>query len=191
MSDKDKISNVEAEVTMPFGFTDAVKAIREALGLVGDMLSMVGNVSIAYQQHKGKKAADHLDTLAFRPDGSFRHLERIAEGNGQPEDFKAIAEKMDETGGQIEKALDRLNAHRAFVRRRFGAQIANKIDGMIYAGRGKQSIRVDLVTLAGMDHQHYSAEEIAAEARVIMSNIGQLNNDLAEVHDILAAIVKT
>lgn len=188
MSDKIKEPAAKADVTMPLGFTDAIKAIREALGLVGDVTKKVGAVSEAVQRQKGKKAAGELDTLAFRAGGSRRHLEKIATGNGQPEDFELIAKMMEATGAEIEGALDRLSATRTFIRERFGARVANKIDGMIYAGGGKQSIRGDLELLARMDHNAYSTSDVAAEAQGLLSRIQKLNDQLAEVHDILVGL---
>ncbi|MFK8034174.1 MAG: hypothetical protein AB8B94_08520 [Hyphomicrobiales bacterium] len=179
------------EVITPLTFTDWVKASREALALLRDIGSMVGSVSGAYQQHQGRKAADQIDMIAFGEDGSRKHLERIASGNANSEDFQAIVQKMDETGEQVEQALDKINKSRDFVRKRFGAQLANTIDRLIYAGQGKQSIRMDLTMLANMDLTFYSADQIAAEAQNIMSNIQALNDELAEVHDILAGIDNT
>jgi prefoldin subunit 5 len=148
-------------------------------------------VSGAYQKHKGRKTADQIDMLAFGEDGSRRHLERIAAGNGNSEDFEAIVQKMGETGEKIEKALAKLKKSREFVRKNYGAQLANTIDRLIYAGRGKQSIRMELTMLASMDLTFYSADQIAAEAQAIMSNIQMLNDELAEVHDVLAGIDNT
>lgn len=188
MNEKNKEPTVKADVAMPLGFTDAVKAVREALGLLGDVTAKVKTVSEAHQRRRGKKAASDLDTLAFRSDGSRKHLENIASGKAKAEDFERIAKTMERTGGQVEEALDRLRDTRAFIRKRFGARVANKIDDMIYAGGGKQSIRRDLELLARMDHETYSVEEIALEAQGILSRIELLNEQLAEVHDLLAGV---
>ena len=179
MADND--SNTPAPRAMTF--TDVIVATRQTLELISDAASKTVAVAEAVQRHKGKKAAKSLDTLVFGGDGSRVHLERIAGGQGLPEDFDAIATKMDETGRVVEQAIDRLQQYRAFVRQRHGMALANKISDLVYAGGGKASIRLDLEHLVFLNDNFYSPEHIAAEAQRILGNIAALNAGLEQVHD--------
>lgn len=177
-------------VAMPATFTDAIQALRQFIGLVKDVTGMVGTASEALQRKKGKKAARQMDVLTFPGDGSRRNLERIAAGDGLPEDFEAIEAAMAETGEAVESSFKKLKASRNFIRERFGLQVANKINDLIYSGRGKESIRLDLSLLARMEHEHYTKEDVASEANRILENIHALNAGLAELHDLLMGLEK-
>lgn len=176
-------NNSNSPAPRPMTFTDVVTATRQTLELISDAANKVGTVVEAIQRHKGKKAAKSLDALAFGGDGSRRHLERIAAGQGKAEDFDAIAVKMDETGIVVEEAIDRLQQYRAFVRQRYGMALANKISDLVYAGGGKASIRLDLEHLVYLYDNFYAPEAIADEAQRILGNIAALNAGLEQVHD--------
>jgi hypothetical protein len=175
-------------VTTPLTLTDVVVAIRQVLDLLGDAGGKALVVAEVMKQRKGKKAAKHLDTLVFGGDGSRRHLERIAAGEGDALAFAAIQRKMDETGENVERALDGLKELRNFIRERYGMAVANRIGNLVYAGGGKTSIRMDLQGLAWMHDSFYSSEEVAGEARRILANIEALNAGLTELHDLLLKI---
>ncbi|RVI63892.1 hypothetical protein CN187_23765 [Sinorhizobium meliloti] len=173
----------KTEITLPLSFTDAAKALREVIGLLSEVGRAVGAISNAVEGRKGKQAAESLDVLAFKSDGTRRHLEKIAAGEGRFEDFDAIREKMEETAADVEASIDRLNALRAFLRERHGMGLANRVSDLVYAGGGKASIRMDLRHLAFMQHDHYSSKEVALEARRILYNINALNESLVSLHD--------
>lgn len=105
-------------------------------------MSFVGD---ACSSRKGGKVAGSLDRIAFKSNKSRKHLERIAEGKGTFDDFQMIGRIMDETGGEVEASIQRLQDNREYVRKKFGIAVANRISDLVYAGGGKASIRMDLI----------------------------------------------
>lgn len=174
----------------PFTLTDVVNSIRLVVSLGKDVKGVVDATSEAMQRGKGRKAAANLDVLAFKNDGSRKHLERIAEGRGTIADFEAIATKMNQTGEVVENAIASLRASRRFLRERYGMQVANKVDSLIYAGGGKASIRLDLELLARMEDSSFTPDAVANEARRILANIQSMNAGLEELHDLLIELDK-
>lgn len=177
-------------VTVPMSITDVLTALEKLMGILERTVGYVRATDNAIQRHKGCKVADALDVLAFKSDGSRKHLEAIAAGNGKLKDFEGIATRMNQTGEDVEEALELLEKSRKFIRRRYGMELANRLDGMMYAGGGKASIRLDLYRLARMEDQFYSLEDVANEARLILQNIDTLNKGLEQAHDILVELRK-
>jgi hypothetical protein len=175
--------STKGTIAFPMTLTDVVKAVREILALTNDVVGKVRDVSEATQRSKGKRAAGAIDVLSFSSDGSRRHLERIAAGQGEAEDFLAIAEKMAMTGFAVERAMGRLTAYRTFIREKFGLALANEIENLIYSEGGKASIRIDLEALSVMNDPFYSREDVAREAERILANIKKLNKDIEAIHD--------
>jgi hypothetical protein len=186
MGDQEK----DVIIVTPLSITDIVKAIREILGLVQDATRMVTAAGGAIQKYKGQDIAGAIDDLAFKSDGSRKHLERIAEGKANIRDFEGIATLMNQTGGRVEAAIHYLQSNRKFIRQRHGMAIANQIDEIIYAGGGKTSIRLDLEMLARMENNFYSPDDVATKARRILANINTLNEKLEKAHDILIELEK-
>lgn len=166
-----------------FTIIDLRNWVQAARDTVVNVADGIGVIRDTYSSYKGHKVAGSLDTIAFKSNKSRRHLERIAEGKGSFDDFQMIGRIMDETGGQVETALDRLHDHRDYVRKKFGMAVANRIDDLVYAGGGKASIRFDLIRLSGMDHEMYTSDEVVAEAKLILANIEKLNTALVALHD--------
>lgn len=176
---------ITVSVTVPMSITDVLTALEKLMGILERTVGYVRATDNAIQRHKGRKVADALDVLAFKSDGSRKHLEAIAAGNGMLKDFEGIATRMNQTGEDVEEALELLEKSRKFIRRRYGMELANRLDGMMYAGGGKASIRLDLYRLARMEDEFYSPEDVANEARLILKNISALNKGLEQAHDIL------
>lgn len=186
MSEKDE--NKTTVVALPATLTDFATALEKIMDVIAKAAGGVEVVSEAIQRSKGKKAAGALDAIAFKSDGSRRHLENIAAGKGQLADIEAIATVMNRTGGSVEDAIDLLDNNRKFIRERFGMDVANRIGELIYAGGGKASIRWDLQALVGMDDAFYAPEAVAEEAERILRNIHKMNAALVELHDILVQL---
>lgn len=142
-----------------FTIIDLRNWVQAARDTVVNVADGIGVIRDTYSSYKGHKVAGSLD------------------------DFQMIGRIMDETGGQVETALDRLHDHRDYVRKKFGMAVANRIDDLVYAGGGKASIRFDLIRLSGMDHEMYTSDEVVAEAKLILANIEKLNTALVALHD--------
>ncbi|MCD7111833.1 hypothetical protein LRX75_22660 [Rhizobium sp. DKSPLA3] len=177
-------------VAMPLSVTDILTAVEKVMGILEKTVGYVGATNNAIQRYKGRKVADAVDTLAFKSDGSRKHLEAIAAGKGDLSDFEGIATRMDQTGEDVEEALELIEKSRRFIRQRFGLAEANRLNGLIYSGGGKASIRLDLYMLARMEDPHFSADEVAADAQRILDNIQSLNAGLEQAHDMLIELKK-
>lgn len=172
-------------------FTDLVKALREALGLVGDVQKKVTSTSQAYQRFKGKKAAKNLGALSFPPDESRLYLARIAEGEGSPADFLRIKELLSETGDQIEQSIAKLDGYTDMVREQYGLAASHKLADIIRGDGGKTSIRFDLELLAAQgDEPFFDQNAVADEAARILESIDRLNQNLTEMHDMVLGHTK-
>ncbi len=170
-------------------FTDLVKALREALGLAGDVQKIVASTSQAYQRFKDRKAARQLGALSFPPDETRQYLGRIANGEGTPEDFEAIRRRLSETGGEIESCIAGLDKYSDVIREKFGLEVAHKWTDLIHGYDGKASIRFALEMFAEQgDESFYDAAAVAKEAGWILESIDSLNHRLVEMHDMVLGL---
>jgi hypothetical protein len=169
---------------MAGGLTDAVKAIRELLGLAGDLRKGGEWVIDIYQGRQSKAAARNLETLRFSKAGSKAHLEKIIAGTDTPADIEAIGAQMAVSAEEVEEAISRLHKYRDVIREKYGMEAVEALESLLYGPSGKRMIRGTLNELveegrrASPDRQH-----IANMARQASDLIEMLNVGLRKLHD--------
>lgn len=183
------------KVVLPGTFTDAVKGLRELVGLLRDLGALVNDgasfVAGAHAQRQVHVAARNLDALSFSPDGTRRFLERLVAGEGCPEDIAGIEAKLEATAAAVVESAQELRRYRELVRTRCGGYAALKLDEIVSGRAGKDGLRQKLRSLveAGKGHTHIPPE-IHGIAREILREILILNQKIAELHDVVLATMK-
>lgn len=176
----------KTDVTMPYSFTDMVKALHELIGLVQDMGTLVGDGIKLYDRHRAKAAAKNLSVLEFTPHGSRKYLERIAAGEGTQADFDGVAKQMTDTAEGVEDNIHKLEAYRDRFRVKNGMAAAQKLNDIVYGPAGKRALRETLVRIADMGRRpDPPLEEMKAAAVEALAMIKKLNKDLAKLHDLV------
>lgn len=175
------------DVVLPGTATDLVKAVREILGLAKDLREFAGWGIEALDKGRRRRAAKSVDGLTFGPDLTRRPLERIATGQGTPEDYESIAVRLSESAGSVEDSVDRLEKYRDKLREEYGLAAANKLTQTIRGEGGKMSLRFALELLVHDSHDDRSTpESLQDQAQWILRNIDLLNTNLVELHDLIA-----
>jgi hypothetical protein len=181
-----KTGGSEITAPIPGSLTDAVKAIRELLGLVGDLAKGGGWVVDIYQGRQRRVAARNLETLRFTKSGTRPHLEHIIAGTHTPEDIEAIARQMAESAGEVETSIRHLSQFKDKVRERYGMRAVELLEKLIYGPSGKMIIRhslLDLVAAAG--NPKTPKKVIRDRAAQVLRWIESLNSDLCQLHDLI------
>ncbi|MCC7252373.1 hypothetical protein [Hyphomicrobium sp.] len=174
----------KTEVALPYSFTDMAKAVNEAADLAERAAKWIGSGLDLYNTRKSKKAAQNLSELAFGPQGTRKHLERIASGQGTKADLAAVGAQLETTAERVEQSIGALNKYRDRLRERDGMAAMQKLDEIVYGPVGKRALRLRLRELAEMGReQEPSQDQIAALAKDALSMIAKLNKDLASLHD--------
>lgn len=179
----------KTEVTLPYSFTDMAKAVNEVADLTERAAKWIGAGLDIYNARKSKKAAQNLSELAFGPQGTRKHLERIASGQGTRDDLAAVGTQLEATAERVEQSIGALNKYRDRLRERDGMAATQKLDEIVYGPVGKRALRQRLRELAELGRQSEpSADRIAALAKDALSMIAKLNKDLASLHDSLIGL---
>lgn len=175
------------DVVLPGTVTDLVKAVREILGLAKDLREVAGWGIEALDKGRRRRAAKSVDGLTFGPDMTRRPLERIAAGQGTPEDYESIAVRLSESAGSVEDSVERLEKYRDRLREEYGLAVASKLTQTIRGEGGKMSLRIalDLLVHASNDERS-TPESLQDQAQWILRNIDLLNANLVELHDLIA-----
>jgi hypothetical protein len=182
-------------VVLPGTFTDAVKGLRELVGLLRDLGALVNDgasfVAGAHAQRQAHGAARNLDALIFPPDGTRRFLERIVAGDGCPEDIAGIEAKLEATAAAVVESAQELRQYRELVRTRCGGYAALKLDEIVSGRAGKDGLRQKLRSLvkAGKGHTRLPSE-LDGMSRDILREILVLNQNIVELHDFVLAAAK-
>lgn len=175
------------DVVLPGTVTDLIKAVREILGLAKDLREAAGWGIEALDKGRRRRAAKSVDGLTFGPDMTRRPLERIAAGQGTPEDYESIAVRLSESAGSVEDSVERLEKYRDRLREEYGLAAANKLTQTIRGEGGKMSLRFALHLLVHDSKDERSTpESLQDQARWILRNIDLLNANLVELHDLIA-----
>jgi hypothetical protein len=185
MTEEKANPNKAATILIPGSLTDFVKALRELIGAVRDASDLIKDGADLYKKNRARKAAKHLNTLSFTPEGSRRHLERLAAGAGTSDDVQAIGELMASTAGDVATSISELGTYRGALRENCGMKAAAKLDEIIYGPAGKEMLRMSLLELVQMGRKATPPpERITAEAANALRMIDSLNQQLAELHDL-------
>jgi anti-sigma factor RsiW len=148
---------------LPWWGSLLVKAAKAAPGLAGWAVS-------ASERSQLTTVANDLAVLAFWQDGVLVPLKHIAEDQGTPQDIEEIAAWYETTLGDVTAAGERLKAARTrLVSNRFGINVAQDLDSVIYEKLGPGAIRPRLKGF--VDKRSCSA----AEARSILKEIEDFN----------------
>jgi hypothetical protein len=182
MTNENKTDQPVQAIVLPGTFTDLAKALREAIGALRDMGSLIADGARLIDKRHSKKAARHLSALSFTPDGSRQYLERIASGQGTADDLNSIGVQMAETAGQVEDSIRSLGRFRDRLRETYGMAAALKLDEVIYGPTGKQALRHTLLDIANVQQ----VEHAQSAAQWALNIIEQLNQQLTELHDMVA-----
>ncbi|CAM8819207.1 MULTISPECIES: hypothetical protein [Burkholderia] len=174
------------DIVLPGTVTDLIKGVREILGLVKDLREFAGWGIDALDKGQRRRAAKSVDKLTFGPDLSRRPLERIAAGQGTPEDYEMIATRLGESAGTVEESVERLEKYRDRLREEYGLAVANKLTDVIRGAGGKMSLRLALELLVqDSKDDHSSPEALQYQAQWILRSIDLLNTNLIELHDLI------
>jgi hypothetical protein len=174
----------KTEVTLPYSFTDIVKAVNELMDLAERTGGWIRSGADLYSARKSKNAAQNLSDLEFGPQGTRKHLEKIASGHGTKEDLSAVGAQLQVTAEPVERSIAALDKYRDQLRERDGMAAAQKLNEILYGPVGKRALRDLLRRLSEMSQQaEPPSEKIAAVAKEALSMIDKLNKDLAELHD--------
>ena len=174
------------DIVLPGTVTDLIKGVREVLGLVKDLREFAGWGIDALDKGRRRRAAKSVDKLTFGPDLSRQPLERIAAGQGTPEDYEMIATRLGESAGTVKESVDRLEKYRDKLREEYGLAASNKLRDVIRGVGGKMPLRHSLFELveASKDEQS-SQEDLQFLAQRILRSIDRLNVNLIELHDLI------
>ncbi|QVN17268.1 hypothetical protein [Burkholderia pyrrocinia] len=174
------------DIVLPGTVTDLIKGVREILGLVKDLREFAGWGIDALDKGRRRRAAKSVDKLTFGPDLSRQPLERIAAGQGTPEDYEMIATRLGESAGTVKESVDRLERYRDKLREEYGLAASNKLRDVIRGVGGKMPLRHSLFELveASKDEQS-SQEDLQFLAQRILRSIDRLNANLIELHDLI------
>lgn len=179
-------------LAMPGSVTDFTRAIRELLGSLRDISRFASDASNFYDRKKARRAAKGLATLAFAKSGMYAPLERIAAGNGSPQDLEDIARRLVQTTREVEEGIRQIFDYIDRARERFGLEIGLRLDEAISGGRyivGKTVIRNHLKLLVHLGQQpEPDLSQIQYEAKYILQCIDSLEKKLTSLRDLLLSM---
>ena len=179
----------KTEVALPYSFTDMAKAVNEVADLAERFAKWIGAGLDLYNVRKCRKAAQNLSDLAFGPQGTRKHLERIASGQGTKEDLAAVGAQLEATAERVGQSIEALDKYRDQLREHAGMAAMQKLNEIVYGPVGKRALRQRLRELADMGRQSEPpVDKIAAIAKDALSMIAKLNKDLASLHDSLVGV---
>ena len=115
---------------------DFAKALREVIATLRDFANFVDDATSLYDRHKARAAAKGLAILAFGT-GMRTPLERIANGIWRREDFDEIAQRLNDTAGEVEGGITSILNYRDRSREKFGLDVCLKLDAIINSESGK------------------------------------------------------
>lgn len=175
----------EPTMAVPGSLTDFIKALRELIGATKDIAELVKKGASLFDGRRARKAAAGLYALSFTPEGSKRHLERIAAGCGTREDLQAISEQMANSAGEVESSILTLRRYSSQLREQ-GMKAAQKLDDIIFGPSGKQAIRMLLQAIANEgSNNNPNQSYIRSTSQRALYLIHQLNEDLVILHDLI------
>lgn len=179
----------KTDVTVPGSLTDVVKALNELMGIAERTAGWIRSGADLYSAHKSKRAAQNLSELAFGPQGTRKHLEKIAAGKGTKDDLTAVAAQLEATAEPVERSIEALNKYRDQLREHSGMAASQKLEEILYGQVGKRALRDLLRRLSNTAREpEPPAAEIAALAKDGLGMIDKLNKDLAALHDSLIGL---
>ena len=176
--------SAKTEIVIPGSITDIAKALREIIGALRDVGSLVKDGAQLFDKKHAKNAATNLYTLAFAPHGSRQYLERIAEGKGTADDLKAIGQQMADTAAEVEISIQALTRFEQRLRETFGMESAYKLDRVINGPSGKQMLRHSLIEMAKAPN----VESVQARAKEALAIIDELNQQITDLHDMILSV---
>ena len=139
---------------------------------------LAGLAAFAAEQHRLSNLARDLALLAFWQDGVLAPLRRISTRGSSAEDISEIAAWQKRTVEEVANASSRLrNARADLVATRFGMDLAQELDVVIYEKLGPGAIRPRLENIVA------AGQCSAVEAKSLLAEIDAFNRHLNQVHD--------
>jgi len=139
---------------------------------------LAGLAASAAEQHRLSNVARDLALLAFWQDGVLAPLKRISTHGSSAEDISEIDAWQKRTAQEVANASNRLRSARAnLVATRFGMDLAQELDVVIYEKLGPGAIRPRLENIV-------AAGQCSAEvAKGLLVEIDNFNRHLNQVHN--------
>jgi hypothetical protein len=166
--------------------TDAVKAIREAIGLVDDLITKVGDRFTGFQdQNKRRAVADSLTALRFDRDGFREILQDIVQGNDMATSLQQLERRFTETAGRIGNAISNLEMYRDFVRTKEGMLSDHDLENLIHLRLGRMGIRATIarIIVDNAMHRPPAKEHVREVASQLLKAMDLFNGKLGVLHD--------
>src|SRR5262249_3572376 len=111
------------------GFAEAIKVMEQ---VIRDCVRDIRNLFDIPARRTARKISTQLHSLHFDSDEFRTILSRIANGKVDQRDARKISRLLQNTAGEVSAILfDLSHEHRAFIEKKFGAQLWKEIDDRI------------------------------------------------------------
>lgn len=168
---------------------DFPRTVREIVAAFREIWQLAIDIANALERRRARKAAGHLDKLAFRPTGLRRPLLRIARGKGSFGDFDEVRTMLATMQSEVSDSLTRLAKYRDGLREKFGMEEAMKLDRIFLCAHDQGGvIHLLLMELVLMARVPSCSCEIQNLSYTNISIIHEQNAAICRMHDMILGI---